>query len=47
MGDDGGIIVSKGQNEVRLNLSGVYKDFLDRGFTLKGYGFSVKTIYIN
>ena len=47
MGDDGGIIVSKGQNEVRLSLSGVYKDFLDKGFTLKGYGFSVKTIYIN
>ena len=43
---DGGIAVSKGKTEVKINLKGVYKEFLDRGFTLKGYGFSVKAVYL-
>ena len=43
---DGGITVCEGKSAVKINLKGVYKDLLNRGFTLKGYGFSVKAVYL-
>ena len=36
IGGDGGITVFEGKSSVKINLRGVYKDLLNRGFTLKG-----------
>ena len=47
IGSDGGFVIPKGPNEVRMKLTGVYKELLDKGFTLKGYGFSVKSVYVD
>ena len=43
---DGGITIPEGKCEIRIRLGEVYKDLLDNGFTLKGYGFAVKSLYI-
>jgi hypothetical protein len=43
---DGWITIPEGKCEIRIRLGGVYKDLLENGFTLKGYGFAVKSLYI-
>ena len=40
-------MVPKEQCEIKIHLSDVCEDFLDVGFTVKGYGFSVKSIYLD
>lgn len=45
--DDGGINVSTESKNIRLKLTGYYKDFSSKGFTLKGYGFAVKSVYVD
>ena len=44
---DGGISVDEGKNDIRFKLAGYYKDFTDKGFTIKGYGFAVKAVYLD
>ena len=44
---DGGISVDEGKNDIRFKLAGYYKDFADKGFTIKGYGFAVKAVYLD
>ena len=44
---DGGIAIRDGRTEVRVKLEGVYEDFLQKGFTLKGYGFAVNAVYLD
>ena len=44
---DGGISVKEGKNDIRFKLAGYYKDLADKGFTLKGYGFAVKAVYLD
>ena len=43
---DGGIGVSEGKSRVKISLSGIYKDLLNKGLTIKGYGFSVDAVYL-
>ena len=44
---DGGITIPEGKSEIRIHLDEVYQDLLDNGFTLKGYGFTVKAVYLD
>ena len=44
--EEGGIIVNNGNNFIKINLKNVYKEFLKNGFSIKGYGFSIKAIYL-
>ena len=44
---DGGIAVPEGKNEIRISLSDVCEDFLNNGFSLKGYGFAVTAVYLD
>ena len=44
--EEGGIIVNDGNNFIKINLKNVYKEFLNNGFSIKGYGFSIKAIYL-
>ena len=42
---DGGISVPEGKNDLRFNLTGYYK-IVGKGFNIKGYGFAVKSVYL-
>ena len=44
---DGGITLSEKESAVKIHLTGVYKELLKRGFTLKGYGFSANAVYLD
>ena len=44
---DGGISIDEGKNDIRFKLAGYYKDFAGKGFTIKGYGFAVKAVYLD
>ena len=44
--EDGGITIPEGKGEVKIKLRDVYKVFIDKGFTIKGYGFAVKSVYL-
>ncbi len=43
--DDGGIAVPEGKAQIRVKLSKIYNKLLDSGFTLKGYGFAVNSVF--
>ena len=43
---DGGISVPEGKSEIRINLGQLFGDFSVRGFTIRGYGFSVTSVYL-
>ena len=47
VGEDGGITIPPGKDEIRINLADVYKDFNEKGFTVKGYGFAVNAVYLD
>ena len=46
VGADGGITVPEGKSEIRINLNTLFGDFLNRGFSIRGYGFAVTSVYI-
>ena len=46
VGADGGITVPEGKSEIRLNLGQLYGDFSVRGFTIRGYGFAITSVYL-
>jgi hypothetical protein len=43
---DGGISIPEGKNDLRFNLTGYYK-VVGKGFNIKGYGFAVKSVYLD
>ena len=43
---DGGISVPEGKSEIRINLGQLFGDFSVRGFTIRGYGFAVTSVYL-
>ena len=47
IGNDGGIEISSGNQIISINLSNNYKTIQENGITIKGYGFSLKSIYFN
>ena len=44
--EDGGIVIPKENNLIRIELSKTYEIFVDNGVTLVGYGFGLKTVFI-
>ena len=46
VGGDGGIIVPPGNNLIKIALDTKYKVFQEKGVRLIGYGFGLKTVYI-
>ena len=43
---DGGIIIPKGNNLVKITLGKNSQIFMEKGVTLVGYGFGLKTVYL-
>lgn len=44
--EDGGIIIPGGNNLVRITLGKNYELFMEKGVTLVGYGFGLKTVFL-
>ena len=45
--NDNGLIIPSGNRLLSINLLDKYKLFKENGITIKGYGFSIKSIYFN
>ena len=44
--EDGGIIIPKGNNLIKVSLNKISYIFREKGVTLMGYGFGLKALYI-